>query len=175
MPVPHRAGVVIRRSVPLGIGHFDQSVVMLDEGLADRCAEGGKIPLGRALVGDQEQIHLVEGGNGLSGQVVEVAGTDADHQGADPHRATPTNNSRSALSSIASASLSIIASRRPAKVGASVWGRHGEPLAAAISANQARRKPSFSSVPCHIVPQTWPTRQPSRNAFASPVSWATPW
>src|SRR5215203_7135330 len=90
---------------------------MLDKGLTDCSAEGGKITLGRALVGDQEQIHLVEGGNGLSGQVVEVAGTDADHQGADLHRAPPTNNSRSVLSSIASASLLIIASRRPAKVG----------------------------------------------------------
>src|SRR5215212_9333997 len=93
MPVSHRAGVVIRRSVPLGIGYLDRSVVMLDKGLTDCSAEGGKITLGRALVGDQEQVNLVEGGNGLSGQVVEVAGADADHQGADHHRAPPTNKS----------------------------------------------------------------------------------
>jgi hypothetical protein len=87
MPVSNRAGIVACRSVPLRVGHLDDPVViMVDEGLADRCPEGRKITFGGALVGDQEQIDLVEGGNRLSSQVVEVAGADPDHQDADLHR-----------------------------------------------------------------------------------------
>ena len=46
---------------------------------------------------------------------------------------------------------------------------------AATSARKARRNASFSSVPCQLVPQTAPTRQPSRNGSAPGWTAAIPW
>ena len=79
-------------------------------------------------------------------------------------RVPASSRSRSTCSSTASARVSIMVSRRLGERRARPSaGRHGDPAAAAISVSQARRNPSFSSAPCHMVPQTAPTRQPSRN------------
>src|SRR5580704_14598504 len=66
---------------------------------------------------------------------------------------------------IRSPSTSSRASRTAAKSvpGATVKSL---PASAATSVRKARRNASFSSVPCQLVPQTAPARQPSRNGSA---------
>src|SRR5215211_6728074 len=177
MPVLDSSGVVARRAVPIGVRHLDNLIVIRsDERLANGGTKANQIALGISLVCNEEEIDLVQRRDRLPGQMIKVSGADSNDQCADSHRPPPVRiKSRSRCCSTASAKLSIMVSLRLAKEGASGWGRHAESLASATSLSQARRKPSFSRAPCHIVPQTWPTRQPSRNASARPCTRATPW